>query len=53
MNNACADRIQELTAEQVDVVAGGIVFAPVLYTAFVSGAKWGAGLALAVMALKK
>lgn len=47
-----SNEIQELTLDQVEHVSGGIVFAPILYTAFVSGAKWGAGVAIAVYAIK-
>lgn len=36
----------ELTPGQVEQVSGGVIFVPVLYAAFVSGAKWGGGLAL-------
>jgi hypothetical protein len=43
--------MQELTTAEIDQVAGGIIFAPVLYTAFVSGAKWGGGMALAAYAI--
>ncbi|UVW28865.1 hypothetical protein [Massilia sp. H6] len=41
-----------LNQEDIDNVSGGIIFAPVVYTAFVSGAKWGAGLGLAALAIK-
>lgn len=43
--------IQELDPAEIDAIAGGVIFAPVLYTAFVSGAKWGGGIALAVYAI--
>lgn len=44
--------MQELSAEQSKEVSGGIIFAPVVYAAFVSGAKWGAGIALAAYAIQ-
>jgi lactobin A/cerein 7B family class IIb bacteriocin len=42
--------ISELSAAELEQVSGGII--PVAaYAAFVSGAKWGAGIAMATMAL--
>lgn len=41
----------ELQSGELDQVSGGVI--PVAaYAAFVSGAKWGAGIALAVVAIK-
>ena len=45
--------MRELTAEQIELVSGGIFFAPAVYAAFVSGAKWGGGIALALVALSE
>lgn len=41
----------ELRQDEVAAVSGGVIPA-VVYAAFVSGAKWGAGISLAVMAIK-
>jgi lactobin A/cerein 7B family class IIb bacteriocin len=44
------NEIKELTAAELEQVAGGVI--PVVaYAAFVSGAKWGAGIALATLAV--
>jgi len=44
------NKTTELTAAEIDQVSGGVI--PVVaYAAFVSGAKWGAGIALATLAL--
>lgn len=48
-----SNEIAVLTEHQIDQVSGGILFAPVLYAAFVSGARWGAGVAIAAYALKR
>lgn len=52
MESIKAREIEELTDAEVIQVSGGIIFAPVLYAAFVSGAKWGAGVALATYAIQ-
>lgn len=44
--------ITELKAEELKAVSGGVIPAAV-YAAFVSGAKWGAGISLAVLAMKE
>lgn len=41
-----------LTQEELAGISGGIIFAPAVYAAFVSGAKWGAGIGLATLAVK-
>ena len=43
-------QLVELSCEEMDMVDGGIIPA-LAYGAFVSGAKWGAGLAVIIMAL--
>lgn len=41
----------ELSCDEVEMVIGGVI--PVVaYAAFVSGAKWGAGIALATCAIQ-
>lgn len=45
--------VQTLSMDEIDAVSGGAVFlAPAVYAAFVSGAKWGAGIALATYAIQ-
>ena len=44
-------QIVELSCDEVEIVTGGII--PVVaYAAFVSGAKWGAGIALSTYAIQ-
>lgn len=44
--------IVELKPEQVNIISDGVV--PVaIFAAFASGATWGAGISLAVLALKE
>ena len=44
------NQIVELSCDEVEMVTGGII-PVVVYAAFVSGAKWGAGIALATYAI--
>ena len=49
--NIMQNNVQQLTEAEVEQVSGGVIFAPILYSCFVSGAKWGAGIALATYAI--
>ncbi len=44
-------QIVEINAAEIDAVSGGVIPA-IAYACFVSGAKWGAGIAVAVYTIK-
>lgn len=48
MKNQSQNHLQELSSDEISKVSGGIIFAPLLFPAFVSGAKWGAGVVIAI-----
>lgn len=46
-------KLVELSQSEIEDVSGGVIFVPALYAAFVSGAKWGAAMTIAVYAIQQ